>query len=56
MHVNRSWRRGWLCCRGVLPSYIPLDLLRFLKLWDYEGSLSTEVGTNYTYTPANLCL
>lgn len=30
-------------CRGLLPSYIPLDLLKFLKLWDYEGSLSFEV-------------
>jgi hypothetical protein len=37
------------CCRGVLPSYIPLDLLKFLKLWDYEGSLSAEVsGAQHT--------
>jgi hypothetical protein len=29
--------------RSVLPSAIPLDLLKFLKLWDYEGSLSPAV-------------
>jgi hypothetical protein len=28
----------------VLPSYIPLDLLKFLKLWDYEGGLTAEVS------------
>ncbi|WIA22151.1 hypothetical protein OEZ85_004487 [Tetradesmus obliquus] len=26
--------------RSILPSAIPLDLLKFLKLWDYEGGLS----------------
>jgi hypothetical protein len=29
--------------RSILPSAIPLDLLKFLKLWDYEGGLSPAV-------------
>lgn len=42
--AGNSYNGMPLLCRGVLPSYIPLDLLKFLKLWDYEGSLSSEVG------------
>lgn len=30
--------------KPFLPSVIPLDLLKFLKLWDYEGSLSAGVS------------
>lgn len=29
--------------KSILPSAIPLDLLKFLKLWDYEGGLSPGV-------------
>lgn len=29
--------------RSILPSAISLDLLKFLKLWDYEGGLSPAV-------------
>lgn len=29
--------------KSFLPSTIPLDLLKFLKLWDYEGSLTAGV-------------
>ncbi len=30
--------------RSCLPTDMPLDVLRFLRLWDYEASLSAKVS------------
>jgi hypothetical protein len=41
--------------RSILPSSIPLDLLKFLQMWDYEGGLSDTVGNTYLNRGAAEC-
>lgn len=35
--------RSTVLNKSILPSCIPLDLLKFLQMWDYEGGLSDMV-------------
>jgi len=36
--------RSTVMNRSILPPASPLDLLKFLQMWDYEGGLSDPVG------------
>jgi hypothetical protein len=39
--------------KNILPGYIPLNLLKFLHLWDYEGGLAEQVRCESNFTMAD---